>query len=88
MSISETEFEKETLRGLDFAPQCDCQMALSLFGHIVVVRHCERPTRWTANMACCSHKALSCRKHRYSRSIAHCPRCKQWVSHQLRWRRI
>jgi len=89
MSISETEFEKETLLELDFAPRCDCQMAFSLFGHIVVVRHCDKPPRWAANMACCGHQALSCPKHRYSTSINQCSRCKQWVSPlKLRWRRI
>jgi hypothetical protein len=89
MTITETEFEKASLGWLDFDPPCDCQLTFNLFGHICVVRQCDKPSRWAAKMACCKHQTLSCPKHRYSISINHCSRCKQWVPPlQLRWRRI
>jgi hypothetical protein len=89
MTVSETEFETASLSELDFDPPCDCQLTFNLFGRIFVVRQCDKPPRWAANMPCCSHQALSCPKHRYSTSINQCSRCKQWVPQlKLRWRRI
>jgi hypothetical protein len=89
MTVTETEFEKASLSELDFDPPCDCQLIFELFGRIRVVRRCDKPARWAANMPCCSHQTLSCPKHRYSTSINQCWRCKQWVPPlKLRWRRI
>ena len=87
MSIAEAEFEKARLSELDFNPRCDCRLILYLFGRIFVVRQCDKPARWSAKMACCSHQTLSCPKHRYN--INRCSRCKQSLRpRRLRWRRI
>jgi hypothetical protein len=87
MSLTEAEFDKASLSELDFDPPCDCRLILYLFGRIFVVRQCDKPARWAANMACCSHQSLSCPKHRYS--VNQCSRCKQYVlPRKLRWRRI
>jgi len=89
MTVTETEFEKASLSELDFYPPCDCQLTFHLCGRIFVVRQCDKPPRWAANMPCCSHPTLSCSKHRYSTSVNQCSRCKQWVPPlKLRWRRI
>ena len=88
MSITEAEFEKARLSGLDFNPRCDCRLILYLFGRIFVVRQCGTPARWGANMACCSHQTLACPKHRCRTSFNRCPQCKQCVPLKLRWRRI
>ena len=90
MTVTGTEFEKASLSELDFAPPCDCRLIiLSLFGRIFVMRRCDKPARWAANMACCGNQNLSCPQHRYCGSINRCWRCKQWVpSLKLRWRRI
>ena len=89
MTVTETEFEKASLSQLEFDPSCDCQRILNVFGRIRVVRQCDKPARWAANMPCCSHQTLSCPKHRYSTCINQCWRCKQYVPPlKLRWRRI
>jgi hypothetical protein len=87
MTITQTEFEKPGLSQLDFDPRCDRRLRFNLFGRIVVVRQCDKPPRWAANMACCGHQTLSCPEHRYRTNINLCSRCKQWVP-KLRWRRI
>jgi hypothetical protein len=89
MTVTETEFEKASLSELDFDPPCYCQLRFNLFGRIFVVRQCDKPPRWAANMACCNHQLLSCPKHRHNNGINQCSRCKQWVPPlKLRWRRI
>jgi len=89
MTFTETEFERASLNELDFDPPCDRQLVFNLFGRIFVVRQCDKPPRWAASRACCSHETLSCPKHRYSISINRCLRCKQWADPlKLRWWRI
>jgi hypothetical protein len=89
MTVTETKFEKASLRELDFDPPCDYQLIFNVLGRILVVCQCDKPPRWVANMACCSHQTLSCPKHRYSTGINQCSRCKQWMhTLKLRWRRI
>jgi hypothetical protein len=90
MTTTETKLENPGLGQLDFDPRCDYEVRLSLFGRTFVLRHCDTPSRWFANMACCSHQMLSCPKHRYYRAnINQCARCKRWVPQpKLRWRRI
>jgi hypothetical protein len=89
MTITETKLDKPGLSQLDFDLRCDYDLRFNLFGRTFVLRQCDKPSRWVAKMACCSHQTLSCPKHRYRANINQCSRCKRWVPQpKLRWRRI